>query len=67
MLLAGVNGDPLAEEAIPPITTVVQPCHEIGATAVSLMFERLANPDLLPREVFLSAKLVERESTRRKK
>ena len=63
VLLAGVNGDPVAEEAIPPITTVAQPCHEIGATAVSLMFERLANPDLLPREVFLSAKLVEREST----
>ena len=63
VLLAGVNGDPLSEEAVPPLTTVVQPCHEIGATAVSLMFERLANPDLLPREVFLSAKLVEREST----
>lgn len=67
VLLAGVNGDPLAEEAIPPITTVVQPCHEIGATAVSLMFERLASPDLLPREVFLSAKLVTRESTKRAK
>ena len=64
VLLAGVNGDPLAEEAIPPLTTVVQPCHEIGASAVSLMFERLANPDLLPREVFLSAKLIVRESTR---
>ena len=65
VLLAGVNGDPVAEEAIPPLTTVMQPCHEIGATAVSLMFERLANPDLLPREVFLSAKLLERGSTYR--
>ena len=63
VLLAGVNGDPVAEEAIPPLTTVVQPCHEIGATAVSLMFERLSNPDLLPREVFLSANLLAREST----
>ena len=63
VLLAGVNGDPVAEESCPPLTTVVQPCHEIGATAVSLMFERLAKPDLLPREVFLSAKLLEREST----
>ena len=67
VLLAGVNGDPAAEEATPPLTTVVQPCHEIGATAVSLMFERLANPGLLPREVFLSARLLERESTKRKK
>ena len=65
VLLAGVNGDPLAEEAVPPLTTVVQPCHEIGATAVSLMFERLANPDLLSREVFLSASIVPRESTHR--
>lgn len=65
VLLAGVNGDPVAEEAIPPLTTVMQPCHEIGATAVSLMFERLANPDLLPREVFLSAKMLERGSTYR--
>ena len=63
VLLAGVNGDPVAEEAIPPLTTVVQPCHEIGVTAVSLMFERLSNPGLLPREVFLSANLVPREST----
>ena len=67
VLLAGVNGDPAAEEAIPPLTTVVQPCHEIGATAVSLLFERLANPGLLPREVFLSANLVPRESTERKR
>ena len=41
-----------------------QPCHEIGRAAASLMFERLANPDLLPREVFLSARLVGRESTK---
>jgi hypothetical protein len=64
VLLAGVNGDPVAEEATPPLTTVVQPCHEIGETAVSLMFERLANSDFLPREVFLSAKLQVRESTK---
>lgn len=64
VLLAGVNGDPVAEEAFPPLTTVVQPCHEIGETAVSLMFERLANPGFLPREVFLSARLIVRESTK---
>ena len=43
------------------------PATALGATAVSLMFERLANPDLLPREVFLSARLLERESTEKKK
>ena len=64
VLLAGVNGDPVAEEAIPPLTTVAQPYHEIGANAVSLMFERMSDPDLRPREVFLSANLLVRESTR---
>ena len=63
VLLAGVNGDPDAAEADPPLTTAVQPCYEIGTTAVSLMFERLANPDSQPREVFLSARLEERRST----
>ena len=64
VLLAGANGDPLAEESDPPLTTVVQPCHEIGQAAAALMFERLANPELMSREVFLSAALVARESTR---
>ena len=64
VLLAGVNGDPVAEESNPPLTTVVQPCHEIGRAAAALMFERMANPELLPREVFLSARLVGRESTK---
>ena len=64
VLLAGVNDDPVAEEATPPLTTIAQPCHEIGATAVALMFERMSQPDQLSREVFLAARLVERESTR---
>jgi len=63
VLLAGINGDPLAEELDPPLTTVVQPCHEIGYAAATLMFNRLSSPDLLSREVFLSANLVVREST----
>ncbi len=67
VLLAGINGDPVAEESSPQLTTIVQPCYEIGRAAATLMFERLANPELLPREVFLSAKLLERESTMRKR
>ena len=63
VLLTGVNGDPVAEESDPQLTTVVQPCHDIGRAAASLMFERLANPDFQLREVFLSARLEERRST----
>lgn len=64
VLLAGINDDPVAEESSPQLTTIAQPCHEIGRTAATLMFERLANPELLPREIFLSASLVVRESTK---
>ena len=63
VLLAGVNGDPAAEEAEPPITTFAQPCHEIGRTAVALLMQRIAEPALPPREVLLSGELVMREST----
>ena len=67
VLLAGVNGDALSEESNPPITTAVQPCERIGEAAVQLMFQRIADPGLPAREVYLSATLVERESTRRRK
>ena len=66
VLLAGVNGDPVAEESDPPLTTMAQPCERIGEAAVQLMFQRLADPDLPPRTIQLSAQLKERVSTRRK-
>ena len=67
VLLAGVNGDPIAEESDPPLTTMAQPCERIGEAAVQLMFQRLADPDLPPRTIQLSAQLKERVSTRRRK
>ncbi len=63
VLLAGVNGDPVAEETSPSITTFVQPCHLIGRTAVSLLLGRIAEPSLPAREVFLSGSLEVRDST----
>ena len=67
VLLAGVNGDPVAEESDPPLTTMAQPCERIGEAAVHLMFQRLADPDLPPRTIQFSAQLKERVSTRRQK
>lgn len=67
VLLAGVNGDSLSAESEPPITTAVQPCERIGEAAVQLMMQRIADPDLPPREVHFSAPLDERLSTRRRK
>lgn len=63
ILVAGVNGDPVSGNCEPPLTTFIQPCEEIGASAVELMFARIEAPTLPPREVKLASRLVVREST----
>ena len=63
VLLAGVNGDGESENADPFITTVVQPCVQIGEMAVAAMLERLANPNSPPREFSLSCQIIPRAST----
>jgi len=45
-----------------PLTTLHQPCGEIGEVAISTMLERIANPQLPPRDVLLDCKLVVRRS-----
>lgn len=46
----------------PRLTTAAQPCRQIGATAVRLLLERLATPDLKPRVIRLPVELRHRES-----
>lgn len=65
VLLAGVNGDLVAEESDPPVTTMAQPCERIGEAAVHLMSQRLGDFTLPPRAIMLSARLVARNSTQR--
>ncbi len=45
-----------------PLTTLRQPCREIGIAAVRAMLERVAQPDLPSREILLHGSLVVRES-----
>ena len=45
-----------------PLTTLRQPCREIGAAAVAALRERVARPDLPPRDIMLHGTLVVRES-----
>jgi GntR family transcriptional regulator of arabinose operon len=45
-----------------PLTTVHQPCREIGVVAMSVMLERVGNPTLPAREVLLQSRLVVRDS-----
>jgi len=45
-----------------PLTTLHQPCRDIGRMAVAVMLDRIANPDLPPRDVLLGCKLMVRQS-----
>jgi GntR family transcriptional regulator, arabinose operon transcriptional repressor len=45
------------------LTTIHQPCSEIGAAAVRAMIDRLQNPRLPARDILLDFKLVVRESS----
>ncbi|MEO8370073.1 MAG: GntR family transcriptional regulator [Candidatus Solibacter sp.] len=45
-----------------PLTTVRQPCREIGETAMRAMLERLERPKMAARDILLDCTLVIRES-----
>jgi GntR family transcriptional regulator, arabinose operon transcriptional repressor len=45
-----------------PLTTVHQPCKEIGVAAVAAMVERVASPEMPIRDILLDCNLVVRDS-----
>jgi LacI family transcriptional regulator len=45
-----------------PLTTIHQPCREIGQVAVRAMQERVRNPNRAPLEILLPHRLVVRGS-----
>jgi DNA-binding LacI/PurR family transcriptional regulator len=45
-----------------PLTTIRQPCQNLGKMAISMMLDRIANPDLPTRDLLLSCELVVRKS-----
>jgi len=45
-----------------PLTTVHQPCREIGVAAMAAMLERVTNPDMPVRDILLDCRLVIRDS-----
>lgn len=44
------------------LTTIHQPCREIGEAAVTAMLERIERPGMLARDILLECRLVVRES-----
>lgn len=45
-----------------PLTTIRQPCRDIGAAAIATMLDRIAQPRMLPRDILLDCRLVVRAS-----
>jgi DNA-binding LacI/PurR family transcriptional regulator len=45
-----------------PLTSLRQPCQELGEMAVMAMLTRLAQPDLPARDILLDCKLIVRRS-----
>ena len=45
-----------------PLTTIHQPCREIGEAAMSAMLERIERPDMLARDILLECRIVVRDS-----
>lgn len=46
-----------------PLTTIHQPCSQIGATAVQAMIQRIENPLMPSRDIFVDFHLVVRQSS----
>jgi DNA-binding LacI/PurR family transcriptional regulator len=61
--LAGIDDVRYASLLSVPLTTIHQPCAEMGATAIAVMQERLCCPTLPARDVLLNFHLVVRESS----
>jgi DNA-binding LacI/PurR family transcriptional regulator len=60
--LAGIDDVKYASLLPVPLTTIHQPCAEMGAIAVGTMLERLQHPKLPARDILLDFRLVVRDS-----
>jgi DNA-binding LacI/PurR family transcriptional regulator len=60
--IAGIDDVRYASLLPVPLTTLHQPCLEIGAAAIAAMQDRIANPHLAARSILLNGHLVVRQS-----
>ena len=60
--IAGFDDVRYAELLPVALTTMQQPCLDIGAAAIATMLDRISNPHLAPRSVLLNGRLVVRKS-----
>jgi GntR family transcriptional regulator of arabinose operon len=62
MRIVGIDDVQYAALLPVPLTTVHQPCREIGVAAVGAMLERIGSPEMPRRDILLDCILVVRES-----
>ena len=62
MKITGIDDAKYASFLHVPLTTVRQPCHDIGAAAVWTMIERIEHPNMPARDVLLDCQLIVRRS-----
>ena len=60
--MAGIDDVKYASLLSVPLTTIHQPCADMGAIAISTMIERLRYPKLPARDILLNFHLVIRDS-----
>jgi LacI family transcriptional regulator len=60
--VAGFDDVRYAELLSPSLTTIHQPCTDIGTIAMQVMLERIENPMLPPRDILVKPVLVVRKS-----
>ena len=61
--LVGFDDIDFASATVVPLTSIRQPRHEIGATALRILREEAAEPELPPRRIVFQPELVVRAST----
>lgn len=62
LALVAFDDFPWADLFSPRLTVMVQPVEELGTLAAEMLFQRIQQPDLEPREVRLAPQLIVRDS-----
>jgi DNA-binding LacI/PurR family transcriptional regulator len=60
--MAGINDVKYARFLPVPLTTLRQPCQELGSAALDVMLDRLQSPESPARDVLLDCELIVRQS-----
>jgi DNA-binding LacI/PurR family transcriptional regulator len=60
--IVGIDDVKFAKLLPVPLTTVHQPCRDIGRVALSVMLDRIGSHDMPPRDVLLGCNLIVRKS-----